>query len=95
MNRPKWGFGVPLDQWLRGPLRDWAEALLDAKRLSEDGLFDPAPIRRLWNEHLTGKADWQHHIWDILMFQLWFDTVHKECTRKRPGSPRGYEEASL
>jgi asparagine synthase (glutamine-hydrolysing) len=71
MERPKMGFAVPLDDWLRGSLRDWAESLLDEKRLQSDGYFEQAPIREMWREHLSGKKNWQHHLWTVLMFQDW------------------------
>ena len=71
IERPKMGFGIPLHDWLRTSLRDWAEALLDERLLIEQGYFHPEPIRKMWLEHLSGKYNHQHYLWDVLMFQAW------------------------
>ncbi|HVC37702.1 MAG TPA: asparagine synthase (glutamine-hydrolyzing) [Gammaproteobacteria bacterium] len=72
VERPKMGFGVPIDHWLRGPLREWAENLLDEKRLTSQGLLTPAPIRERWKAHLEG-ANWAYPLWNVLMLQAWLD----------------------
>lgn len=71
IERPKAGFAIPVGDWLRGPLRAWAEDLLSVDALGRDGLLDPAPIRRVWDEHLSGKRDWTQRLWIILMLQAW------------------------
>jgi asparagine synthase (glutamine-hydrolysing) len=71
IDRPKQGFAVPLDQWLRGPLRPWAEDLLAPASLETDGHFDGQIVRARWQQHLSGRRNWQYSLWNVLMFQAW------------------------
>jgi asparagine synthase (glutamine-hydrolysing) len=73
IERPKAGFAIPVGEWLRGPLREWAEALLDERRLAREGYLNPAPIRAVWAQHLSGRYDWTLRLWCVLMFQAWLE----------------------
>jgi len=74
IERPKAGFGVPIHDWLRGPLREWAESLLNETRLRREGFFKSEVIRAKWLEHLSRKRNWLNHLWNILMFQAWLES---------------------
>jgi asparagine synthase (glutamine-hydrolysing) len=80
LDRPKMGFSVPIDVWLRGALRPWAEELLDPARLRREGYFQPDAVRKIWDEHQSGGANRQHELWTVLMFQAWLDA------QKSPGA---------
>ncbi len=73
VERPKAGFGVPLEAWLQGPLREWAEALLDSQRLQREGFLQPEPVRAAWSEHLAGTRERLYELWSVLMFQAWLE----------------------
>jgi len=77
IERPKMGFGIPMDVWLRGPLRDWAESLLEERRLRQEGFFCTELIRHSWDAHLSGRCDEQHRLWIVLMFQAWYERWFK------------------
>lgn len=85
--RPKAGFGIPVATWLRGPLRDWAEGLLDERQLREGGLLALRPVRRLWEQHLAGTHNHERVLWALLMFQAW--QAHWDAGSAGAGSVKG------
>jgi len=84
MDRPKKGFSVPIADWLRGSLREWAEELLGESRMRQDGYFHPKIVRKIWEDHLSGRRDLRHHLWALLMFQAWLDNRDRQKPRSIP-----------
>ena len=95
LERPKMGFGVPVDDWIRGPLRDWAEDLLSESALRSDGFLDPNPIRIRWRQHLRRQRNWRDSLWAVLMWQEWRRTCAEPLTRSHetPMAPRRHDES--
>jgi asparagine synthase (glutamine-hydrolysing) len=81
-DRPKMGFTVPVGEWLRGPLREWAEDMLDEAALRRDGFFQPARVRELLREHLDGRQDRERQLWNLLMFQAWKNDVTRSSRQE-------------
>ena len=73
IERPKMGFGVPISEWLRGPLKNWAENLISEEKIKKDNLLNYDIIKKKWDEHQSGRRNWQYHLWDVLMFQSWYE----------------------
>ena len=78
LKRPKQGFSVPIGDWLKGPLKEWAEDLLNQDRIEKEGFFDSKKVNKYWKEHLSGQGNWEHKLWNILMFQSWLEEQHYE-----------------
>jgi asparagine synthase (glutamine-hydrolysing) len=82
IDRPKMGFGVPIDAWLRGPLKQWAGDLINPQRLHLEGFVAPQPVAQAWREHQSGRFNHQHFLWNVLMFQAWLE--QRAASRVRP-----------
>src|SRR4030095_13568699 len=89
IERPKMGFGVPLDSWIRGPLREWAETLLEERRIQSEGFFHAPEIRRAWKGQLNGQNN-QYRLWTILMFQSWLESQERSTLASRSGQPNDF-----
>jgi asparagine synthase (glutamine-hydrolysing) len=81
IERPKKGFSIPIGQWLRGPLRAWAESLIARDRMEKQGVLEVAAVHKAWHEHLSGERNWERKLWTVLMFQVW---MAEHCTTNRP-----------
>ncbi len=88
VDRPKMGFAVPIDEWLRGPLREWASSLLDSRRLAEEGILEPAPVRQKWEAHLAGGHNGHRYLWTVLMFQAWREQARRDRIESMAREPR-------
>ena len=88
VGRPKMGFGVPIDHWLRGPLRDWAEALLDPHRLRHDGYVDSSIVNPIWKTHLSGRAEEHYRLWNVLSFCAWHERWQSRSPKRTTIEPR-------
>ena len=75
IERPKAGFSIPLGDWLKGPLKEWADSLLEQSRITNEGYLNSQYVNQIWSEHLSGKRDWTFKIWSILMFQSWLEST--------------------
>ncbi len=80
LDRPKQGFEMPVGSWLRGPLRDWAQNLLDPRRIEADGYLNPEPVAQRWKNHVAGSLDWQGKLWNVLMFQSWLVEERRQAS---------------
>lgn len=93
--RPKHGFDVPIGAWLKGPLRDWAEAVLARPMLAQEGLLDLAQIRRSWEEHISGRRDCAYEVWAVLMAEAWFTAARPPNTASVPPEAATYRSDAL